>query len=154
MILSLFTSTTPGLEVKQIGFSVESSINSTATSYPIILCGSIEYLFEFRHPSILNMKGCVLYPIVLLGVPLWAEGVERLAPLGAVGELKEARESASVLGRVKEDGILEVDTMWADVVVLVQPAEEINSGEKLKLLQDFFYYYSGHTKCICPCFTD
>lgn len=73
------------------------------------------------------MKGCVPYPIVLLGVPLWAEGVERLAPLGAVGELEEAGESASVLGRVKEDGILEVDTMWADVVVLVQPAEEINS---------------------------
>lgn len=66
------------------------------------------------------------YPAVLLGVPLRAEGVERLAPLGAVGELEEAGERAPVVGRVWEDGVLEVDAMGKDVVVLVHPAEEIN----------------------------
>lgn len=69
------------------------------------------------------------YPAVLQGVPLWAEGVERLAPLGAVGELEEAGECAPVLGRVEEDGVLEVDAVGEDVVVLVHPAEEIVRGK-------------------------
>ena len=66
------------------------------------------------------------YPVVLLGVPLRAEGVEGLAPLGAVGELEEAGERAPVLGRVREDGVLEVDAVGEDVVVLVHPVEETN----------------------------
>lgn len=66
------------------------------------------------------------YPVVLLGVPLGAEGVEGLAPLGAVGELEEAGECAPVLGRVREDGVLEVDAVGEDVVVLVHPVEETN----------------------------
>lgn len=80
----------------------------------------------------LDMTVCVClvelmpYPVVLLGVPLGAEGVERLAPLGAVGELEEAGERAPVLGRVGEDGVLEVDAVGEDVVVLVHPVEEIN----------------------------
>lgn len=65
------------------------------------------------------------YPAVLQGVPLWAEAVERLAALGAVGELEEAGECASVLGCVKEDSVLEVDTMGVDTVVLVHPGKEI-----------------------------
>lgn len=62
------------------------------------------------------------HPVILLGVPLGAEGVERLVPLGAVGELEEAGEGAPVLSGVGEDGILEVDTVWQDVVVLIHPA--------------------------------
>lgn len=79
------------------------------------------------------------YPAVLLGVPLGAEGVERLAALGAVGELEEAGERAPVLGRVGEDGVLEVDAVGQDVVVFIHPAEEINRKavrRKLKLLQE------------------
>lgn len=76
----------------------------------------------------------VSYPAVLLVFPLRAEGVERLAPLGAVGELEEAGEHASVVGCVWEDGVLEVDTMGEDVVVLIHPAEEINRNtEKIVL---------------------
>lgn len=74
------------------------------------------------------------YPVVLLGLPLRAEGVERLAPLGAVGELEEAGECAPVLSCVEEDGILEVDAMGEDVVVLIHPADEINrKGVRRKL---------------------
>ena len=71
-----------------------------------------------------SMCGCnnKPYPAVLLSLPLGAEGMERLAPLGAVGELEEAGESASVLGSVWEDGVLEVDTMGEEVVVLIHPA--------------------------------
>ena len=72
------------------------------------------------------------YPAVFLGVPLGAEGVEGLAPLGAVGELEEAGERAPVLGRVGEDGVLEVDAVGEDVVVLVHPAEEINRKTEQK----------------------
>lgn len=66
------------------------------------------------------------YPAVLLGVPLGAEGVERLAPLGAVGELEEAGEYTPVLGCVGEDGVLEVDAVGEDVVVLIHPAGDMN----------------------------
>lgn len=79
------------------------------------------------------------YPAVLLGVPLGAEGVERLAPLGAVGELEEAGEGAPVVGRVGEDGVLEVDAVGQDVIVLIHPAEETNRKTvrgKPKLLQE------------------
>lgn len=62
------------------------------------------------------------YPAVLLGVPLRAKGVERLTPLGAVGELEEAGEGAPVLRRVEEDGVLEVDAMGEEIVVLVHSA--------------------------------
>lgn len=72
------------------------------------------------------------YPTVLLGVPLRAEGVERLASLGAVGELEEAGEGASVIGCVGKDGVLEVDAVGEDVVVLVHPAEEINRKTEQK----------------------
>lgn len=72
----------------------------------------------------------VPYPAVLLGVPLRAEGVERLAALGAVGELEEAGERAPVLGRVGEDGVLEVDAVGEDVVVLVHPAEEVEQENR------------------------
>lgn len=48
------------------------------------------------------------HPTVLLGVPLWTEGVEGLAPLGTVGELKEAGEYAPVFATVKEDGVLKI----------------------------------------------
>lgn len=60
-----------------------------------------------------------------MGVPLGAKGVERLVPLGAIGELEEAGECASVLGRVEEDGVLEVDAMGNNVIVHVHPAEGI-----------------------------
>lgn len=79
------------------------------------------------------------YPAVLLGVPLGAEGVERLAPLGAVGELEEAGEGAPVVGRVGEDGVLEVDAVGQDVIVLIHPAGETNRKTvrgKPKLLQE------------------
>ena len=66
------------------------------------------------------------YPVVLLNVPLRAKGVERLAPLGAVGELEEAGECASVVGCIGEDGVLEVDAMGEDVIVLIHPADDIN----------------------------
>lgn len=69
------------------------------------------------------------YPAVLLCVPLGAEGVERLAPLGAVGELEEAGEGAPVLRRVQEDGVLEVDAMGEEIVVLVHSV--LNRGEGL-----------------------
>lgn len=51
--------------------------------------------------------------------------MERLVPLGAVGELEEAGECAPVLSRVEEDGVLEVDAMGDDVIVHVHPAEGI-----------------------------
>ncbi len=70
------------------------------------------------------------YPAVLLGVPLGAEGVERLAPLGAVGKLEEAGERAPVFGRVGEDGVLEVDAMGEDVVVLIHSAVGTDSEER------------------------
>lgn len=50
--------------------------------------------------------------------------MEGLAPLGAVGELEEAGEGAPVLCRVEEDGILEVDAVGEDVVVVVHPGGE------------------------------
>lgn len=62
------------------------------------------------------------YPAVLLGLPLGAEGVERLAPLGAVGELEKTGESAPVLTGVGEDGILKVDAVGEEVVVVIHPA--------------------------------
>lgn len=67
------------------------------------------------------------HPTVLLDVPLRAEGVERLTPLGAVGELKQAGERAPVLARVEENGVLEIDAVGEEVVVLIHPREEINS---------------------------
>lgn len=48
-----------------------------------------------------------------------------MAPLGAVGKLEEAGEGAPVVGRVGEDGVLKVDAVGEDVVVLIHPAEEI-----------------------------
>lgn len=66
------------------------------------------------------------YPVVLLGVPLRAEGVEWLVLLGAVGELEKAGKRAPVFSGVREDGILKVDTMWQDVVVLIHPAGDRN----------------------------
>lgn len=70
------------------------------------------------------------HPVVLLGVPLRAERVEWLVPLGAVGELKETGEGAPVFSGVGEDGILEVDTVWQDVVVLVHPAGDMKEKEE------------------------
>lgn len=69
------------------------------------------------------------YPVILLGVPLGAKGVERLVPLGTIGELEEAGECAPVLSRVEEDGVLEVDAMGNDVIVHVHPVEGIE-GKK------------------------
>lgn len=60
------------------------------------------------------------YPAVLLGVPLWGEGLEGLA-VGAVGELEQAGERTAVLYGVWEDGVLEVDPVGQDVVVLIHP---------------------------------
>lgn len=51
--------------------------------------------------------------------------MERLVPLGAVGELEEAGESAPVLIGVREDGILEVDAMGEDVIILIHPASDM-----------------------------
>lgn len=85
------------------------------------------------------------YPAVLLGVPLGAEGVEGLAPLGAVGELEEAGEGAPVLCRVEEDGILEVDAVGEDVVVLVHPGGKKREKQRL--------YAAIATVCFECCFS-
>lgn len=84
-----------------------------------------EEFYRFDYWQNMHMVRRWPYPAVLLGVPLRTEGVERLVPLGAVGELEKAGERAPVLGCVWEDGILEVDTVWQHVVVLVHPAEEL-----------------------------
>lgn len=65
------------------------------------------------------------YPAVFLRVPLGAESLKWLAPLSAVGELKQTGKRASVLNRVSKDGILEVDPMRSDAVVLIHPTEEM-----------------------------
>lgn len=65
------------------------------------------------------------YPAVFLHVPLGAESLKWLAPLSAVGELKQTGKRASVLNRVSKDGILEVDPMRSDTVVLIHPTEEM-----------------------------
>lgn len=54
--------------------------------------------------------------------------MERLTPLGAVGELKQAGERAPVLTRVEENGVLKIDAVGEEVVVLIHPGKEINSG--------------------------
>lgn len=79
------------------------------------------------------------HPTVLLDVPLWTEGVEGLTPLGAVGELKQAGECAPVLTCVEENGVLKIDAVGEEVVVLIHPRKEINSrvGGKLKPISEF-----------------
>ena len=47
-----------------------------------------------------------------------------LRPGRAVGELEEAGEHVVALGRVGEDGVLEVDPMGKDAVVLIHPGGE------------------------------
>lgn len=74
---------------------------------------------------------CASHPAVLLDVPLGAERSERLAPQGAVGELEKAGERAPVLCRVREDGVLEVDAVRKDAVVLIHP-EEDTGGVKMQ----------------------
>jgi len=72
------------------------------------------------------------HPAVLLGLPLGRVGVD-LGPRRAVGELEEAGEHAVVLGRVGEDGVLEVDTVGEDAVVLIHPKAG-GSGRQLSSL--------------------
>lgn len=79
------------------------------------------------------------HPTVLLDVPLWTEGVEGLAPLGAVGELKEAGEHAPVFATVEEDGVLKIHAVGEDVVVLIHPAKgDKRQGVKKSRSQLFF----------------
>lgn len=59
-------------------------------------------------------------PAVLLSFPLRGVLVHE-GPAGAVGELEEAGEHAVVLGRVWEDGVLEVDAVGDDAVVFIHP---------------------------------
>ena len=66
------------------------------------------------------------YPAVLLGLPLGRVHVH-LGAAGAVGELEEAGEHAVVLGRVREDGVLEVDAVGDDAVVLIHPKKRKDS---------------------------
>lgn len=73
------------------------------------------------------------YSVVLLSIPLGAIRVERLLFVAAVGELKEAGESASVVCCVREDGVLEVDPVWEEVVVLIHPAAD---GKKRELMRE------------------
>lgn len=88
-----------------------------ATNYPIMLQGCAHFFIGLVsdiqtfdiHKKVCSQTAALSYPVVLLGVPLRTEGVERLAPLGAVGELEEAGECAPVLSCVGEDGVLEVD---------------------------------------------
>lgn len=63
------------------------------------------------------------YPAVLLGLPLRSVHVD-LGSGGAVGELEETGEHAVVLRRVREDGVLEVHSMWNNAVVLIHPTRE------------------------------
>lgn len=60
------------------------------------------------------------YPAVLLSLPLRGVRVD-LSPGCAVGELEEAGEHAVVFWGVREDGVLEVHSMWNDVVVFIHP---------------------------------
>lgn len=85
-----------------------------------------------------STRECVPHPTVLLDVPLWTEGVEWLTPLGAVGELKQAGERAPVLTGVEENGVLKVDAVGEEVVVLIHPRKEIDRvGGKLRPISDF-----------------
>jgi len=61
------------------------------------------------------------YPAVLLSLPLWGKAVD-LSSRCAVGKLEETSKHAMVLWGVKEDGILEVHSMWDNIIVLIHSA--------------------------------
>lgn len=114
---------------KQRGSLWQPTIN-----YPIMMHSSphgciLQFLFIILD-NVPDKMHSVSHPVVLLRVPLRAERVERLILLAAVGKLKEAGEGAPVLSGVGEDGILEVDTMWQNVVVLVHPAGDMKEKEE------------------------
>lgn len=60
------------------------------------------------------------YPAVLLSFPLWREAVD-LSAWCAVGKLEKTSKHAVVIAGVREDGVLEVHSMWENVVVFIHP---------------------------------
>lgn len=61
------------------------------------------------------------YPIVLLDLPVAGES-SQLLPLGTVWKLEKAGEHPSVLLSIWKDGILEVDSMRQEVIIVIHPS--------------------------------
>ena len=60
------------------------------------------------------------YPSVFLDLPITGESCQ-LLPLWTVWKLEKARKHPSVLLSVWKDGILEIDSMRQEVIVLIHP---------------------------------
>lgn len=63
------------------------------------------------------------YPVVFLDLPVTGE-CSQLLPLGTVSELEEAGKHPSVLLRVWKDGVLEIDSVWQEIVIFIHPKGE------------------------------
>lgn len=63
------------------------------------------------------------YPVVFLDLPVTRES-RQLLPLGTVSKLEKAGKHPSVLLGVWKDGILEIDSVWQEIVILIHPEGE------------------------------
>lgn len=63
------------------------------------------------------------YPVVFLYLPIAGEG-DCVLPMGAVGKLEEAGEHPSVFLDIWKYRILEIYSMWKEVVVLIHSGEQ------------------------------
>ncbi len=65
------------------------------------------------------------HSVVLLYLPVGGVYVNLCASC-AVGKLEQAGKHAMVFWRVREDGVLEVDSVWNDAVVFIHPEKKCN----------------------------
>ncbi len=65
----------------------------------------------------------VAHSVVLLYLPVGGVYVNLCASC-AVGKLEQAGKHAMVFWRVREDGVLEVDSVWNDAVVFIHPEKK------------------------------
>lgn len=83
-------------------------------------------------------------PTVLLSLPVGGVLVNMRAT-GAVGKLEEAGKHAVDVCSVRENGILEVHSVWNDVVVLVHPKNRSRCDRANSRIVDKVYKLPGLT---------